>query len=88
MPGGKRKFHVISRFKYIVSSSACDKLLIVSIFEIVVQLYLPVSHVAPVYPVPVQLQVKLPAGVLSQVPPFKHGVPVMHSSTSAIRIKG
>ena len=57
-------------------------------FKYVVQLYLPVSHVAPVYPVPVQLQVKLPAGALEQAPPFEHGVPVAHSSTSVTKIKG
>ena len=56
-------------------------------FKYVVQLNLPVSHVAPVYPVPVQSQVKLPGGVLSQVPPFEHGVPVAHSSISAIKKK-
>ena len=56
-------------------------------FKYEVQLYIPVSQVAPVYPVPVQSQVKLPGGVLSQVPPFEHGVPVAHSSISAIKKK-
>ena len=52
----------------------------------VVKSHLPVWHVAPSYPVPVQSQVKLPT-VLVQVPPLLHGVPVAHSSTSVIGAK-
>ena len=49
------------------------------------QLYLPVWHVPPSYPVPVQSQVKLPT-VFVQMP-LLHGVSVSHSSTSVTKFK-